>query len=183
MRISAPSCPTRRPSLYLSFPLRTSRLGFAVRMKGVSVPVSFQTLPMRMYDTNDGTDFLPISLSRCHLMVPPYPSLSTNFGQNGFTFLAGNVKSLGNLARGQWRPLPVWAKKRSRRVRGRENVRESGIVLADCVSSPRSSHRTSFAQEVQEVQEGRRKEMLLLTQQRQLFEVKRPTDRPTEQSN
>ena len=57
--------------------------------------------------------------------------------------------------------------------------RESGIVLADCVSSPRSSHRTSFAQEVQEVQEGRRKEMLLLTQQRQLFEVKRPTDRPS----
>ena len=70
--------------------------------------------------------------------------------------------------------LRDWGKKRSRRVRGRENVRESGIVLADCVSSPRSSHRTSFAQEVQE---GRRKEMLLLTQQRQLFEVKRPTDR------
>ena len=54
--------------------------------------------------------------------------------------------------------------------------RESGIVLADCVSSPRSSHRTSFAQEVQEGRkEGRRKEMLLLTQQRQLFEVKRPS--------
>ena len=75
-----------------------------------------------------------------------YSGRPRSFGQNCFTFLGGNVWatcSMVTLPRGQWHTSPRFATGVKKTVL---DTRGSGIVLADCVSSPRSSHVTSFAE-------------------------------------